>query len=236
MPHNLRRTATLLGWSLGLVVSLAAARYFLESPPLLRQPELSFLPHGAEADAAANVAPYLFENHRSLFRLHIACGIAALTLGLFQFMARLRNARPQVHRLLGFSYVTAVMVGSATGFPLSFYIADAVPAWMRADVYAAVAGFASLAIAWASVTLMAFIRARQRRYDSHRAWMIRSYSLTFAAVTVRMVSLPLLLITGNVTFTVTASIWSWVLNAAAAEWLVRRRAPVITSPLPRLYA
>ena len=47
--------------------------------------------------------------------------------------------------------------------------------------------------------------------------MIRSYCLTFAAVTVRLVSIPLLVITGSVTFTVSASIWSWVVNAGVAE-------------------
>jgi hypothetical protein len=221
--HRSDRVTTIVIWSLALVVSVAAARYFLNPPPLLRPPDLPWLPRGIEADAAANVAPHLFENHKLLFRLHIACGIAAITLGLFQFIAALRRARPAVHRCLGLAYVTAVLIGGVSGFPLSFYITDAVPASMRPSVYPAVAGFASLAVAWTTVTAIAFVRARQRNYDSHRAWMIRSYCLTFAAVTVRLAAPPLLLITGNVTLTVTGSIWTWILNAAVAEWLVRRK-------------
>ena len=127
MAHKLRRIGTILVWSFGLIVSAAAARYFFESPLFLRPPHLPWLPQGPEADAAANVAPYLFENHRWLFRLHIACGIAAMTLGLFQFIAALRRARPAIHRSLGIGYVTAALLGVVTGFPLSFSILEAVP-------------------------------------------------------------------------------------------------------------
>ena len=236
MPSRSRKIGVILVWSLGLAVSIAAARYFLDAPLFLRPSHAPWLPQGAEAEAAANVAPYLFEQHRWLIRSHIACGIVAMTLGLFQFIASLRSTRPAVHRFLGLGYVSAVLLGSASGLPLSFFILDAVPQWMRADVYGAVAGFASLSIAWPLVTSIAFVRARQRRYDSHRAWMIRSYCLTFAAVTVRLVALPLLLITGNVTFTVSASIWSWFLNAAAAEWLIRRNRSTVATVRDPLHA
>ena len=219
----MRKQATILIWALGLGVSIAAARYFLDEPPLLKPPQLEWLPRGEEADAAANVAPHLFEHHRTLFRVHIACGIAAMIIGLLQFITALRTHRPAVHRTLGTGYVAAVLLGAVTGFPLSFHILDAVPPGMRRVVWPAVGGFASLAIAWASVTAAAWVQARRHRYDSHREWMIRSYCLTFAAATVRIVAVPLLLVTGNVTLTVTGSIWSWLLNAVFAEWLIRGR-------------
>src|SRR5688500_6752927 len=167
MPLRSRKIAVILVWSLAAAVSIAAARYFLDAPFFLRPSQAPWLPQGPEAEAAANVAPYLFEQNRWLIRSHIACGIAAMTLGLFQFVASLRSARPAVHRFLGFGYVVAVLLGGASGFLLSFYILDAVPQWMRTDVYGAVAGFASLSIAWPLVTSIAFVRARQRRYDSH---------------------------------------------------------------------
>jgi hypothetical protein len=230
MRERARRLSTILLWSLGLAVAIAAARYFLDPPPFLRPPRFTWMPQGPEADVAANVAAYLFENHRWLFRLHIGCGIAAMCLGLFQFIASLRHARPAVHRFLGLGYVMAVIVGGMSGLPLSFYLLDAVPDWMRSDVYLASAGFATLAVVWPAVTTMAFVRARQRRYDSHRAWMIRSYCLTFAAVTVRLVAGPLILISQNVIFTVSASIWSWVLNALFAEWLIRRKDKTLIEP------
>src|SRR5688572_19783770 len=107
MLHKSRRVTTILVWSLGLAVVIGAARYFFSSPPMLRPPQFSWLPQGPEAEAAANLATYMFENHRWLFRLHIGCGIAAMILGLLQFIASLRRARPAVHRLCGLGYVAA---------------------------------------------------------------------------------------------------------------------------------
>jgi hypothetical protein len=47
-------------------------------------------------------------------------------------------------------------------------------------------------------------------------------SLTFAAVTVRLMALPLFVVTQDPVVAVTLTFWSWVLNLLVAEWLVRR--------------
>jgi hypothetical protein len=47
-------------------------------------------------------------------------------------------------------------------------------------------GFGSLAVLWIVTTLLAWRRATQRRFTEHRGWMIRSFALTFAAVTLRL--------------------------------------------------
>jgi hypothetical protein len=52
--------------------------------------------------------------------------------------------------------------------------------------------------------------------------MMRSYSLTFGAVTVRLLAAPLLFVTQNPVVGVTLTFWSFVLNLVVAEWLVRR--------------
>jgi hypothetical protein len=85
-----------------------------------------------------------------------------------------------------------------------------------------VLAFAAMGIVWIATSAAALIRARQRRFADHRAWMMRSYSLTFAAVTVRLIALPLLLITQNPVVATTLTFWSWILNLLIAEWLVRR--------------
>jgi Predicted membrane protein (DUF2306) len=56
-------------------------------------------------------------------------------------------------------------------------------------------GFGTLALAWLLTAALAFARARQQRFDEHRAWMMRSYSLTFAAATARLAGLPILVLT-----------------------------------------
>lgn len=53
--------------------------------------------------------------------------------------------------------------------------------------------------------------------------MMRSYSLTFAAATVRLASFPLLVLTRNPVVAITCAFWSWILNLVVVEWLIRRR-------------
>jgi hypothetical protein len=44
----------------------------------------------------------------------------------------------------------------------------------------------ALALAWLYTGAKAFSAARQRDFVAHRRWMIRNFSLTFAAVTLRL--------------------------------------------------
>ena len=44
-------------------------------------------------------------------------------------------------------------------------------------------GFGMLAVLWLFTTAMAYRRVLQGKIQSHREWMIRSFALTFAAVT-----------------------------------------------------
>ena len=47
-------------------------------------------------------------------------------------------------------------------------------------------GFGTLAVLWIVTTSLAWRRAVHGRFVEHRAWMIRSFALTFAAVTLRL--------------------------------------------------
>ena len=91
------------------------------------------------------------------------------------------------------------------------------------------AGFTALAIAWLITGALAFIGARRRRFDEHRAWMIRNYSLTFAAATIRLASLPLLVLTRDPVVAITCTFWSWIANLVAAEMVIRRQLQADTS-------
>lgn len=216
-------------WVLGIVLSVLAARYFLVPPPFLTPPAPVQDPVG---EAVRNVAPYLYMNHKGLFLPHIAGGIVAMLLGLVQFIGRVRDSRPRIHRAVGYVYVAAVMLAGITGLPLSFLTIEGLPAPMRPQFYPVTGGFLSLSIAWTFVSGMALYRARQYRYDEHRKWMTRSYSLTFSAVTVRLAAPVLLLVTGDIVFTVNGAILSWPLNLLVAEALIRRRRTLQGVPVP----
>ena len=56
-------------------------------------------------------------------------------------------------------------------------------------------GFLGLALFWIVTGALAFASIRRRRIPQHLRWMIRSYALTFAAVTLRL-WLPLLQLAG----------------------------------------
>jgi len=221
MPRPFRLLGITALWLLALVVAVFSARYFLDPPPLLVPPVGALLP-GPGTDTVTGVAPYLYSHHRLVFLLHIASGITALTVGLFQFVGSLRDARPALHRALGRVYLGAALVGGATGLPLSFLLLGAIPVSMRPQFYPIVASFVSLSLLWPLFTLLALSRARWRRFAEHRAWMIRSYSLTFAAVSVRLVGLPLILLTGDLIVGTNAAFLSWPLNLVVAEFLIRR--------------
>jgi hypothetical protein len=91
-------------------------------------------------------------------------------------------------------------------------------------------GFGTLAGLLLFTTLRAYAAARRRDIATHRQWMVRSYALVFAAVTLR-IELPLLAMAfGGFLPGYQAVAWlCWVPNALWAEWFVRRTA---YAPLP----
>ena len=163
--------------------------------------------------------PGVSGNHAGLGWLivHASCAGAALLLGPWQFFAGVRLRRPVVHRWIGRSYVALCLVGGVSG---------AVLAWNTAAGEVARWGFGLLAITWLIVTSLGYLAARRRDFVSHRRWMIRSFALTFAAVTLR-VYVPLSMVAG-LSFAMAYPIIAWVCwvpNLAVAEaWIRTRRA------------
>src|SRR5262249_27630693 len=84
-------------------------------------------------------------------------------------------------------------------------------------------GFAALGLAWLATTARAYALARRHRWPQHRRWMIRSYALTLAAVTLR-IQIPLAIVAWmpfETCYPVIA--WScWVPNLLVAEGILRR--------------
>jgi len=109
--------------------------------------------------------------------VHAAAAATALLVAPLQFRSQLRARRPGFHRLLGRVYVTGCLIGGATGLALAVGT-TAGPV--------ATAGFGSLALVWLIATSNAWRLAMRRDIVAHREWMIRSFALTFAAVTLRL--------------------------------------------------
>lgn len=158
---------------------------------------------------------------------HFLGGAVALAVGTFQLNSRIRARFIAIHRWLGRTYVLAVAAGGVASLVLAVN-SSAGPI--------AQAGFGLLGVCWLVSTFNAYRYIRRADVGAHRNWMIRSYALTLAAVTLR-VYLPLSVI-ADVPFTTAYLViaWlSWVPNLLVAEWFVRsgRSSFTMMTTLPR---
>jgi uncharacterized membrane protein len=144
---------------------------------------------------------------------HFIFGGLAIVLGALQVNRFLRTRFVSLHRWLGRFYVVAVVISGTAGVALALS--------SSADLIA-MAGFGLLGILWLVTTVIGYRCIRRRNTLAHRNWMIRSYSLTLAAVTLRLY-LPLsemLELSMAVAYPVISWL-SWVPNLVIAEWVVR---------------
>jgi len=108
---------------------------------------------------------------------HFGGSALALAIGGFQLHPALRRRFTGLHRWMGRLYVLGVALGGSAGLYM---------AWHANGGVAGKLGFALLAIGWLSFTARGYFCIRARQVDAHRRWMIRSFALTFAAVTLRL--------------------------------------------------
>ena len=114
------------------------------------------------------------------FYIHIVTGSIVLILGVFQLSKKIRVRYTAWHRAAGRVYIFVILFFTApSGFVMSLYANGGLPAGF---------GFALLALLWWFFSWKGFQSARQKRWVAHRAFMMRSYALTFAAVTLRLYS------------------------------------------------
>lgn len=142
--------------------------------------------------------PYFWPRSTPVF-LHIIFGMAAFFLGPFQFIPIIRKKYTKTHRTMGKIYLLCISVSA----PVALYLA----ATSQINfVYAT--GLTMLAIAWLTTSLMAYISIRKKLISTHREWMVRSYVVTFAFVTFRLMG-EVLVKFGVGPFEMRAAFLSW---------------------------
>ena len=194
------------GWGLMAFLSLGVALYAAIA--------YSLLPVGAAVHPDMRAA---FEAHRVGLGLHVFGAVFALALGPFQFLARLRARHLNLHRWMGRLYLgLGVLVGGLAGL----YMAQFAHGGLAGKL-----GFGTLAVLWLVTGERAFHYAHHGEVAAHRRWMFRNFSLTFAAVMLRLY-LPAAVVSGAdfaIAYGVIA--WAcWVPNLVMAEWLLRNGA------------
>jgi uncharacterized membrane protein len=154
-----------------------------------------------------------FRQRRTALSLHAFGGAIALLAGPLQFVPRFRESSWNRHRLLGWIYSSAVLLGWCA----SLWIAPhSETGWIASS------GFLALGAAWIVATGLAVRFILRGDAIRHRRWMIRSYALTAAAITLR-IYLPLIF-AFHWPFAIAypAIAWlCWIPNALAAEVYLR---------------
>lgn len=148
---------------------------------------------------------------------HIATAVLALVIGPFQLYLKPRGTkRLRRHRWLGYVYVGSVTISGLVNLYLCLY---ATGGWISG------LGFLLLDVAWVGATWISVMKIMSKNSQAHKTWMLRSYALTFAAVTLRL-WLPVLLIVyhGNFVQAYQVVAWlCWIPNLLFIEAWIRFR-------------
>lgn len=149
------------------------------------------------------------------FYTHIMFGILVLGIGGFQFIKKLRDRYLKTHRFIGKLYVLGVTISG---------VAALVAAQYSSGFLSSRIGFSAMAVAWLFTNFYAYKRIRQKNIREHEFWMIRNFSVTLAAVTLRIwlgILIPLAGLSFFEAYAVVAWL-SWVPNLMAAELIILR--------------
>jgi len=152
---------------------------------------------------------------RGFFFVHVACGGVALLLSALQLSRRLRARAPQVHRGVGRIVVVAIAAAGVAGLVLA--------PWSLAGAVGT-AGFGTLAALWLTFAALGFRAIRRGDVATHRRWMLRTFAMTYAAVTLRLWLIALIPLLGDdfLRAYVIVPFLCWVPNLAAVELLLWR--------------
>jgi uncharacterized membrane protein len=163
--------------------------------------------------------------------VHALSSLLYFMLGAFQFSPAVRNNHPRWHRSAGRVLIPSGILCAATGVWMAQlyppFIGDGTALrWIRTVV--GVAMIACIASGWFAI--------QRRKFDEHRAWMMRAYALAIAAGTQAFTLIPFGLIPAARTelgYTLGLAA-GWAMNLTIAEYLIRRNAarkePVRLSP------
>jgi uncharacterized membrane protein len=142
-------------------IAVISSRYFFRPPPASSMEEF----------------PRHFARYLPVLLPHIAGGVSALLLGPWQFLPGLRARHLNFHRWIGRIYLISVLIGGLAGLAMATVSEGGLVAHV---------GFGLLAALWLATAACAYRTIRRGDVPTHRQWMIRNYSLTFAAVTLRL--------------------------------------------------
>ena len=124
--------------------------------------------------------------HFSLVYLHVSGGTIMLFLGLANLYIGTTRRFFQYHKIVGRLYLLGGGFGAISAIVITSGTAHKVAG--ASTFTNSTISLLALSAAWLLAAGMAFRAVRNRRYDSHREWMIRSYVLVWSFVFCRLAS------------------------------------------------
>lgn len=202
VPRNSSRNAITIAAL--IVATLAAAR---------------FLAHYAAPYFRWNAEYFDFYwPHRVRLIVHICGGVLALVCGTLQLWTGLRQRAMRFHKWTGRAYLLGVGVGVVGAFLMSGFTKP----------HAFGVALMALATAWLITTGFAWAAILRGLVALHKEWMVRSYLVTFAFVTFRLITNNMPWLTSKLGSSVDDALanvtWiSWVLPLAVYEVVLQWR-------------
>ncbi|MEO5824814.1 MAG: DUF2306 domain-containing protein [Gemmatimonadales bacterium] len=121
--------------------------------------------------------------HFELLYVHVIGGTALLAVGAASLYIGSTKRAFRWHRTVGYMYLIAGGTGALLGVVLSLANTHSDPILPLALDLTAVSetgwALATQGVAWLIAASMALRAARNRRFDSHRGWMIRGYVIAW---------------------------------------------------------
>lgn len=114
---------------------------------------------------------------KTAFYIHVFSAVTALLAGFTQFSPELLRDNPQVHRLIGKIYVANILF---INFPAGVIMGICANGGWLGKI-----AFLLLDVLWFLFTWKAYVCVKKKRYAEHKNYMIRSFALTFSAITLR---------------------------------------------------
>ncbi|MCC2594406.1 DUF2306 domain-containing protein [Tessaracoccus sp. OS52] len=149
--------------------------------------------------------------------VHVVGAAVFALAGAFQFPARIRRGHPAWHRGAGRLLVAAGLAVAGSGLWMTLFYHDAPGGLLLWTVRIAVA------VAMASSLVLGVAAIRRGDVLAHRAWMIRAYALAVAAGTQAFTQGLGEGLFGKSDLSTALSVSAgWLINAAVAEWVIRR--------------
>lgn len=176
-------------------------------PYLSFEPEIDFLT--TKTDRVLG-----HRDFQASFYIHITSSLWVMGIGIAQFIPAFVKKYPRLHQTLGKVYVFSILLLAApAGLGLALYANGGLPAKV---------GFSLQCIVWWLTTFIAWREIRQKRWQTHIEWMMRSYAVTLAAMSLRVGSYAMVYLfhTKPIETYLTVTWLSWVGNLVIVEGLV----------------